>query len=138
MSELDSSFQNDAKVNALDIADNVRRCFCSLIGQEVDDNEGKLERWLNAVEFLFKVCAAQEEARWGVLAQRVAGIVCPHINWDVQSPLLLAVWEAATRHSVNLITVEDREEFDSVKDYDWHEWVLQKGKVDERVQNASG
>lgn len=124
MSDLESGFTTDAGINAVDVAEVTRDVFMLMIGKEPTANTAVLERWLDGVEYLMKVCAEREEAKWSKLSDRFAGIVCPHIDWDSKSDVLKTVWQATARHAVNCITAEDRAEFDTARSHDWREWVL--------------
>lgn len=133
MSDLDSGFNTQAGINAVDVAEVTRDEFLRMIGKESDDNAGALERWLDGVEYLIKICAEREEAKWSTLSDRFAGIVCPNVDWDSKSELLKTIWQAATRHAVNCITAESRAEFDTAREHDWRQWVItrtEKGEKD--------
>jgi len=127
---MESEFKTKASVSAVDVAEVARAEFLRIIGTEETENVAAMERWLDGIEYLMKICASEEEAKWANLADRLAGIVCPTVDWDTQPKLMKTTWQAVARHAVNCITAEDRDEFQTAREHDWRQWVLARNTAE--------
>lgn len=124
MSDLDSGYNTKAALSAVDVAEVSRETFYQILDMEPKDDPAAMERWTDGVEFLIRVCAEKTESRWEALSSRLAGFVKPSVDWDSQSLLLRTVWQAVARHAVNCIMAGDRDEFQTARENDWRQWVL--------------
>ena len=93
-----------------------------------DASDAIQERWMNFAEVLADACDRELETTWERITEKAYAAYHENEGYGEQPLVVRLLWQAVTRHIVNLITAEDAEDLSALSGAGkfWKEWILER------------
>jgi hypothetical protein len=131
---IDSEHETTTGLTTEDVAQECHAAYLKIWQHVSEDplpdwesiSEGTQHRWAEGISCVFEQYEREVSTTWQQLAEKVACAINGPQAFAEADTVLRKVWEAITRHAINLIVSEDQADLQEARGHDWMSWLQEE------------